>query len=310
MRLGHERGADSSMQLPYDARYRCDAGSRLFLVQLRFMLNSLRTRECRSRVSGLCRMLPLWAAGFIAGLSSCSRDEREIEIRFALEAVPQVEVRELSFYVHDVQLLRTDGEPLRVTLASESPWQSHDVALLDLVGTDASRRDIVRGRVSRGEASYAGLRFVLGVPVELNHANPLQAAAPLDRADLFWAWQTGHKFLRVDLADAGREWAFHLGSTGCSSPSAVRPPPQPCSQPNRLVVEVTGFDPTRVPVRVALHQLAAAMRAANYAACTGAYAHDAACGPPYATTGLQRESGKCPAAGCAQTLFVAGRPAS
>jgi uncharacterized repeat protein (TIGR04052 family) len=84
------------------------------------------------------------------------------------------------------------------------------------------------------------LRFTLGVPFALNHLNPLTQPSPLNDSSMFWVWQTGHKFLRLELATAtaNDNWLFHLGSTGCSAPSVMRAPKQPCAQPNQVVVEL------------------------------------------------------------------------
>jgi len=40
------------------------------------------------------------------------------------------------------------------------------------------------------------------------------------------------------LASADDNWLFHLGSTGCSAPSVMRAPKQPCKQPNQVLVEL------------------------------------------------------------------------
>jgi uncharacterized repeat protein (TIGR04052 family) len=161
------------------------------------------------------------------------------------------------------------------------------VALIDLAGdSTTARRAAIQGSVEGGGTSYAKIKLTIGVPFELNHTNPLAAAAPLGRGEMFWSWQSGHKFLRADLADAGHEWAFHLGSTGCSSASALRPPAQPCAQPNEMRLELHG-DPLRGVVRLRLDALTAAARAANYVACTGDYLVDPACKDAYAATGLQ-----------------------
>ena len=144
----------------------------------------------------------------------------------------------------------------------------------------------MQGSIEKGVAAYSGIRLTIGVPLELNHTNPLAAAAPLDRGEMFWSWQSGHKFLRADLADAGHEWAFHLGSTGCSSASALRPPAQPCAQPNEMRIELRG-DPLRNVIRFRMETLLAAARAASYVVCTGDYLVDPACKDAYAATGLQ-----------------------
>jgi uncharacterized repeat protein (TIGR04052 family) len=202
-------------------------------------------------------------------------------------------VRDLQVYVHDVELLDEHGKPHPFRFAAAPPWQSERVALIDLVGEGRARQAAIQGMPEPGApATFSGIRFTVGVPFELNHGNPLSAPPPLDRGDMFWSWQSGHKFLRVDLAADAREWSFHLGSTGCSSASALRPPAAQCAQPNRMRVELKG-DPLRNVVRFDVSALASAARAANYITCTGNYTGDPACTDAYSTTGLRPESGVC-----------------
>jgi len=244
---------------------------------------------------------------------ACSgQNAAQTVVRFTVDSDSDVAVRDLRFYLHDLALLTGDGRAHEVKLATTPPWQSARLALIDLVGASAlDRNDTVRGTVVDGIGQFVGVRFSVGVPFELNHVNPLTAAAPLNRADMFWAWQTGYKFLRVDLADKsgaqqGREWSFHLGSTGCSSASALRPPSQPCKQPNIMRIELRGFDPLRQPVNLKLDVLLHAMRSTSYNVCTGDYAHDPACLAAYASTGLDVATGQCRDGACtAQRLFGA-----
>ena len=242
----------------------------------------------------------------ITGLLSCSpgTHAEPVEIHFGIapEAVADgVIVRSLQFYIHDVELLDEQGTPHPLRLTAAAPWQAEAVALVDLAGNaEAQRHSTISGTPPSGAStSYAGIRFTVGVPFALNHANPLTAAAPLDRGDLFWTWQSGYKFLRADFAAQGRESSFHLGSTGCSSASALRPPAMPCAQPNRMRVELKG-DPVGGVIRFHLAALVAAALAANHAACAGNYAHDPACRDAYASTALQPDSGVCPDDYCAR----------
>lgn len=242
-------------------------------------------------------LLPALALG-TGLLSSCGPRATQITIRFGIAdvAADSADVHKLQFYVHAIELLDEHGKPQPFRFAAESPWQNERVALLDLAGDAATpRRLAINGTVEGGAVGYSGIRLTVGVPFELNHANPLAVAAPLDRGEMFWNWQSGHKFLRADLGVAGREWSFHLGSTGCSSASALRPPAQPCAQPNEMRVELKG-DPLRGVVSLRLEPLIAAAQAANYVVCTGAYEHDPACKEAYAATGLQ--------AGVPQSLWV------
>jgi uncharacterized repeat protein (TIGR04052 family) len=251
-------------------------------------------------------ILLLSYSAITGALVACSgQKDVDVAVRFAVDPAHQSVIRDLRFYVHDLSLIDAEGAVHTVKLSAAAPWQSERVALLDLAGSPADRNDAVRGTTAAGE-KFNGVRLTLGVPFDLNHANPLTAAAPLNRGDLFWAWQTGYKFLRVDLAEQGREWSFHLGSTGCSSASALRPPAAPCAQPNLLRVVLRGFDPLAQPVRIDLARLMDAMRAAEYRACTGDYAHDAACMAAYSLTGLSLDTGRCADDVCVdQQLFGA-----
>lgn len=264
--------------------------------------------SCRSGVTAGLMLLPLLA--LITGMASCSRSptDRAVELRFEAggsDGTNRTVLRNLQFYVHDVELLDGQGSPHPLRFVPEAPWAAERVALLDLAGAaGTTRRTVLRGKVrSAAGTKFSAVRFTVGVPFELNHANQLTAAIPLDRGDLFWTWQAGYKFMRADAAIDGREWSFHLGSTGCVSASAVRPPQQPCAQPNRVRVELHG-DPLRGAIRFQSGPLAAAARAAGYVICTGNYAHDAACAGAYAATGLVPASGSCPDGTCmAQALW-------
>jgi uncharacterized repeat protein (TIGR04052 family) len=233
-------------------------------------------------------LLPALALG-TGLLSSCGSNATHVAVRFGIEG-DATNAKVLQFYVHAIELIDEHGKPYPFRFAADSPWQNERVALVDLAG-DAStpRRFAVNGIVEGGGGEYSGIRLTIGVPFELNHANPLAAAAPLDRGEMFWNWQSGHKFLRADLLVSGREWSFHLGSTGCSSASALRPPAQPCAQPNEMRIELKG-NPLRDVVHLRLAPLIAAAQSANYVVCTGDYEHDPACKDAYAATGLQPDT--------------------
>lgn len=233
------------------------------------------------RACGVLILLP-----WLPLITSCT-DTRQTPVEIHFGVAERATAHDLQFYVHDIELLDEKGVPQPVKLDALAPWQSADVALVDLAGEAASpRNDSISGTVKGRAGTYTGIRFTVGVPFALNHANPLTAVAPLDRGDLFWTWQSGYKFLRAD--------AFHLGSTGCSSASALRPPAEPCAQPNRMRIELRG-DPVKGVIRFQVAALAA-----TTSACTGNYAHDTACKEAYATTGLNPEAGTCPDTHCAQ----------
>lgn len=115
------------------------------------------------------------------------------------------------------------------------------------------------------------LEFELAVPFEVNHKNPLTAKFPLNQSDMFWAWQLGHKFLRLDLANKtvkGESWSFHLGSTGCDSASVMRAPKVPCKNPNRVSFAIKNFEPSK-PIYISFNNLTSELALNSENSCMG-----------------------------------------
>lgn len=196
---------------------------------------------------------------------------------------------DLRFYVSDVELLDASGKATPLTLDQDEVWQYKNLALLDFEdGTGPCRNGndglhkAVTGTVPKGE--YQGVRFTLGVPFALNHGDPTIAASPLNLTALFWAWQSGYKFVKIDLASKGLPqegdsdpnlsmkdklaalekvaaakaagkppakqpakaagFSVHLGSTGCAA-NTLTSPPSECANPNRVTVTFDTFDPAK-----------------------------------------------------------------
>lgn len=164
-----------------------------------------------------------------------------------------VELLDFRMYVNGLTLLTADGGEVPLALEQDGMWQHEDVALLDFEdGTagcaetgNSALRDVVVGTAPAGE--YVGLRFGLGVPEALNHADTTLAPAPLNVGSLFWVWQSGYKFLRLDLSNENEapndKWFVHLGSGGCESADPTTAPEVACARPNRPTVTLAGFDP-------------------------------------------------------------------
>lgn len=231
-------------------------------------------------------MMRLFIALFCLGFMSSAAlaETQKVSIRFAAQIGEQIfkcgesydgigstssriTPSDFRFYVTNVELIDTNGTAVPVALEQDGTWQYTNLALLDfenrsgpcLTGT-AETRDVVTGSVPKG--SYRGLRFQLGVPFELNHADATIATSPLNLTSLFWNWQAGYKFLRVDLASSGRQqtiksgdiprfgdregsnrlgFAIHLGSTMCAA-AGPTDKPTACANPNRAAVEFANFD--------------------------------------------------------------------
>ena len=175
-----------------------------------------------------------------------------------------VAITDFRFYVMDVRLVRPDGTEVPLSLSVDDLWQQDDVALLDFEdGTQrcangtAETRDQVEGRAPGG--LYTGLRFRVGVPFARNHRDPTLQPSPLNLTRMFWTWNAGYKFLRLDLRTAGQPqgWVVHLGSTGCTPNTTPLEVPTSCRFPNDVKVDLSPFDPDRDRVRVDLRALLA-----------------------------------------------------
>jgi len=187
---------------------------------------------------------------------------------------------DFRFFVSEVALLRPDGSAVPVVLAEDGRWQRQGTALLDFedasgpcaAGGSAGINTTLRGSAEAGPV--AGLRFTMGVPEALNHQDATLATAPFNVTAMFWTWQHGYKFLKVDFratevavqpvaatrptqghdhghgqvrghgTGQGSGWALHLGATQCVA-AAPTLPGRDCRNPNRVTVTLPGFDPAR-----------------------------------------------------------------
>jgi uncharacterized repeat protein (TIGR04052 family) len=182
-----------------------------------------------------------------------------------------VEPLDFRLYVHDVRLIDANGEDVPMVLADDGKWQYGGVALLDFEdksGTCANGTiDVNKTLVGSAPAGvYTGVKFKIGVPFELNHADVATAPSPLNLSGLFWSWNGGYKFARIDArgpamdggmgGDAGGGghgghgdepgvFNIHLGSTGCTGDPGSGTSVTACAKPNIGEVVLTGFDPTK-----------------------------------------------------------------
>lgn len=226
--------------------------------------------------------------------------------RFVLHLPPSLAEKAspvtLQFFVSDLKMVEADGSAALVRLAVAPPYQDEDTALVSLAADDGPGNATIHGTAPNGD--YAHMEFLLGIPFARNHGNPLDAEPPLNRSAMFWAWQSGHKFLRLDLGNA---WSFHLGSTGCHSASAVRPPQRECRHPNLARIRLPASVATNGQVNVDLGALIAAVDPMRDASCMGDYAKDDACRRLLAELGLDAQTGRCVADCRAQRIFRASR---
>jgi uncharacterized repeat protein (TIGR04052 family) len=164
---------------------------------------------------------------------------------------------DLRFYVSEVVLIDTSGIEHPLVLTGDERWQQKGVALIDLENgegrcVNGSRETNTTLSGMTASVDVQSLRFTVGVPFELNHANPLLADAPLDDAAMHWHWRSGYKFLRAGVATASDGFWLHLGSSACRG--TVRNI-SACGSPNRVTVELDGFSPQNKRINVDLSAL-------------------------------------------------------
>ena len=155
-------------------------------------------------------------------------------------------IDKLAFYVSSVQIKNQLTDQWNAVELQTNAWQSKGVGLLwfnTRCGQETPQNRHLALLISHDAwINASAVRFELGVPFVLNHLNPVTQESPLNVPDMFWTWQAGHKFFRLDLMSQNHgendAWFYHLGSVGCSSASSLRSPSKPCKTPNRFQIEV------------------------------------------------------------------------
>ena len=155
---------------------------------------------------------------------------------------------DFAMYVHDVKLLAASGAEVPVVLDQDGTFQNGTVALLDFEdgsgpcsNGNVATHSVVTGSVPVGK--YVGVSFTIGVPFDRNHLDLTSQPSPLSVTRMFWAWNSGHKFVRFDAKSSdGKAWVMHLGSGGCTPAGSATTAPVSCAQENQKVVTITQFD--------------------------------------------------------------------
>jgi uncharacterized repeat protein (TIGR04052 family) len=194
------------------------------------------------------------------------------------------------------------AHPVRL---DETAWQSTEVALLDFEDGSGACEN---GTAETNETlhfqlaghDYIGIRLQLGVPFELNHADPLQASPPLDDSAMHWHWRSGYKFIRAGVSSETDGFWLHTGSAGCEGTVQNI---SGCRFPNRVTIELPDF---RVDKDRVLFDFAALLKGTDLTDalpgdCSSGPA-EAACSAPFAALGIDFATGERAAA---QAVFRA-----
>jgi uncharacterized repeat protein (TIGR04052 family) len=194
---------------------------------------------------------------------------REVTVRFAARAgdsdivcgilydalgaqASTVMINDFRFYVSNMRVLTDQGEEVALELIQDGLWQHDNVALLDFEDGTTTCRETGNAPMNNRVVGMApdheitGIVFDVGVPFALNHLDTTTAPSPLNVTAMWWGWQYGYKFVRIDLMnDANSPWFIHLGSNGCEAEAFTIPPTDPCANPNLFTVRFDDFDPER-----------------------------------------------------------------
>lgn len=198
---------------------------------------------------------------------------------------------DFGMYVYDVKLITATGAEVPLALDQDGVYQNGSLALLDFEdGTgpcsngNPSTHLAVTGTAP--DAKYTGVRFTIGVPFERNHLELTTQPSPLSITRMFWAWNSGHKFARLDAkSSTGKSWVLHLGSTGCTPAGSASSVPTACAQGNRVPVTFAQFDVDADAVIADAAALFAGNDGAENQVCMSS-PKTAACGPMFAALGL------------------------
>lgn len=206
-----------------------------------------------------------------------------------------IALTDLRFFVSSIELLDSGGRSHPMALSRDLQWQQPALALIDLENGQGTCRngtpeayEYLVGSLPPGD--YKGLRFVVGVPFEQNHSNPLEAVAPLDDPAMHWHWRSGYKFLRAGVEKGDDGFWLHVGSAGCEG--TVRNI-SACRFPNRVAVELADFVPVRDAIAVDLKALFDGVDLSDGMPgdCSSGPA-EVSCVAPFASLGIDFESGE------------------
>ena len=231
--------------------------------------------------------------------------------------VGTAEIASLKWFVSEPAAI-VDGAEVPLTFAVDDAWQTERVALIDLddgsgpcaaQGTpqtnDRLRFDDRSARALSGDVT--AFVFTLGVPFEDNHQDPAAAPPPLNDPTMFWAWQSGYKFVRIDLVAEAGPWNLHLGAAGCASDGLAVAPSVDCERPNRPRIAVQWPGPDSGPLTLDLDTLLAGSDLTTNApgsppGCMASPDDTADCTPVFDALGLDWATGAA-CDGCEATAF-------
>jgi len=213
-----------------------------------------------------------------------------------------VGLSDFRFYVHDVRLVEAGtAVEVPIALTQDGLWQytadmsvpEDGVVLLDFENDTGScangtapTNTVVTGNVPMG--NYDGIKFRLGVPASLNHADAAIAPSPLNFSAMFWSWRDGYKYLRIDAEGAVDNFDIHLGAIACTG-DPLQGELVTCGNPNRPEMSLASFNAADDVIVIDY----ATLVAATDLTANGCYSEpdDPDCAELFATLGIDLATG-------------------
>lgn len=154
---------------------------------------------------------------------------------------------DFRIYIHDIALVRADGERVPLVVTDDDTWQHDGLVLLDFedgsgaCATGSPGTNLEVHGTAPDHDDYTGVEFILGVPDVHNHLDAATAPAPLNAQGLWWSWAGGYKYARIDVRPRTQpEFFYHLGATACGGSVADG---FTCAHANLATIRLDGFDP-------------------------------------------------------------------
>ncbi|MEL6179239.1 MAG: MbnP family copper-binding protein, partial [Myxococcota bacterium] len=149
----------------------------------------------------------------------------------------ELTIVDARFYVHNVILIADDGTTEPLEMDDTGIWQTSGVALLDFEDGCGDGGSTEVNATITGMApnkTYTGIEFTVGLPPELNSMDIVleMRGSPLNITSMWWSWQSGYKFIRIDTMN---DFRIHLGSAGCGEDFN-------CTAPNQPTFRIDGMD--------------------------------------------------------------------
>jgi uncharacterized repeat protein (TIGR04052 family) len=168
---------------------------------------------------------------------------------------------DFRMYVHDVQLVRANGEKVPLALKADGKWQDDSVALLDFedgtgaCNTNSPETNVAVVGTAAQHDDYNSVEFTIGLPSDKNHLNAATAMAPLNQPAMWWSWVGGYRYLKLDVQSTGNQtWFFHLGAEACSGASSTA---INCKYPDLPIISLASFKANATKVTLDLATLLA-----------------------------------------------------